>query len=107
MAIQTINLENFNSITQSERPVLVEFWAPWCVYCRRIAPALQMAAEQYGDRLTVAQVNIDEAPQLAEQHRIDLVPTFLLFQNKHVLGSLTAPDSKAKIDEFLQAHLRK
>ena len=90
---------------EMDRPVLVEFWAPWCVYCRRIAPALEKVAEQYEGTLTVAQVNIDEEPLIANGEQIEVIPTLVLYQNGKALGSIVAPVSKAAIEEFIQEHL--
>ena len=81
--------------------MLVEFWAPWCTYCRRISAAYEKVAEQNEGKLVVAKINIDEEPQIAEQERIELVPTLVLYQNGVSLGSIVAPDSKAKIDAFI------
>lgn len=86
------------------KPVLVEFWAPWCVYCRRIAPALEkLAAEQ--ENLVVGQVNIDEEPLLANREHIEVIPTFVLYENGEALGSIVAPESKARIEEFIRETL--
>lgn len=105
MAIVNLNLEQFNRNMQGDQPVLVEFMAPWCVYCRRIAPALGTVAEQYSNTMVIGQVNIDNEPQLAEQEKIEVVPTFVLYRNGQALGSMVAPDSKAKIEEFLHEYL--
>ena len=101
-----MNKELFQKyIMEGDRPVLVEYWAPWCVYCRRIAPTLERVEQQYADVLDVAQVNIDEEPQLAENEQIEVVPTLVLYQAGEALGSIVAPDSKAKIDEFIREAL--
>lgn len=101
-----MNTELFQkNAMEGNQPVLVEFWAPWCVYCRRIAPALGKVAQQYADTLTIGQINIDEEPQLAEKERIEVVPTLVLYQNGEVLGSIVAPESKARIEEFIQENL--
>lgn len=100
-----MNTELFNKYTQGDRPVLVEFWAPWCVYCRRIGPALGKVAEAYGDALAVGQVNIDEEPALAGRERIEVVPTLILYRKGEALGSAVAPESKARIVEFLRETL--
>ena len=92
-------------IQEGGKPVLVEFWAPWCVYCRRITPALSKIAEQYADTLMVGQVNIDEEPQLAEKERIEVVPTLILYENGQELGSIVAPESKAMIEDFIRENL--
>ena len=83
------------------KPVLVEFWAPWCVYCRRIAPALEKLAAQQ-ENLVVGQVNIDEEPVLSNREHIEVIPTFVLYENGQALGSIVAPESKARIEEFIR-----
>ena len=106
MAAMNMNTEQFNKITmEGNSPVLVEFWAPWCVYCRRIAPALNKIADQYGKTLAVGQVNIDKEPLLAHQERIEVIPTLVLYQNGEALGSIVAPESKARIEAFIQETL--
>lgn len=101
-----MNTEHFNKhVMEGNQPVLVEFWAPWCVYCRRIAPALGKVAQQYAGTLSVGQVNIDEEPVLAEKERIEVIPTLVLYQNGEVLGSIVAPESKARIEEFIEENL--
>ena len=90
---------------EGDQPVLVEFWAPWCVYCRRIAPALNKVAQQYAGTLPIGQINIDDEPALAERERIEVVPTLILYHRGEVLGSIVAPESKARIEEFIEEHL--
>jgi len=92
-------------VQEGQELVLVDFWAPWCVYCRRIAPAYEKIAEQYGIRLAVAKVNIDEEPLLANQEQIEVIPTLVLYRGGKALGSIVAPESKAAIEEFIQEHL--
>ena len=91
-------------VLNGNKPVLVEFWAPWCVYCRRIAPALQKLSQQQ-ENLIIGQVNIDEEPLLANQEHIEVIPTFVLYENGQALGSIVAPESKARIEEFIRENL--
>lgn len=106
MTVMELDQKRFDElVNHGEKPVLVDFWAPWCVYCRRIAPAYEKIAQQYADRLVVAKVNIDDNPDLARQERIEVIPTLVLYHKGEALGSIVAPESKARIDEFLAEHL--
>jgi thioredoxin len=96
-----MNAENFRQAIASGQPVLVEFQAPWCVYCRRIAPALSKVAAQREGSVLVAQINIDNEPELARQERIEVIPTLVVYKGGYDLGSIVAPESKARIDAFL------
>lgn len=95
-----VNQEVFNKLAQEEKPVLLDFWAPWCVYCRRIAPALERLAEQRED-VVIGKVNIDEEPELARKEQIEVIPTLILYKKGKALGSIVAPESKAQIEEFI------
>ena len=106
MAIINITTEDFkHKILEADQPVIVDFWAPWCMYCRRIAPAFDKIAKQQENKLVFAKVNVDEAPEIAEKYGIDTIPTLLLFKNGEVAGTIVAPDSKAKIETFIQEYL--
>lgn len=101
-----MNTAMFNQyVLEGDRPVLVEYWAPWCVYCRRITPALEKLSAQYADTLVVGQVNIDEEPLLAAKEQIEVIPTLILYQNGKALGSIVAPESKDRIEEFIRQTL--
>ena len=102
----TMNQEFFDKLVyEGDKPVLVDFWAPWCVYCRRIAPAMAKIDRQFSDILDVAQVNIDDFPVLARQEQIEVIPTLVLYRGGEVLGSIVAPESKARIEEFIHSAL--
>lgn len=106
MAVKNMNFKEFNkNISDSEKLTLVDFWAPWCVYCRRIGPAFDKIAEQFEDSVIVGKVNIDEETKLAEQERIEVIPTLVLYKNGEAVDSIVAPESKAKIEEFVRRHL--
>ena len=99
-----LNQELFSKLAQEEKPVLVDFWAPWCVYCRRIAPALEKLSQQQ-EKVLIGKVNIDEEPQFAHQEQIEVIPTLILYKNGKALGSIVAPESKAQIEEFIRQTL--
>ena len=106
MAVKNMNFKEFNkNISDSEKLTLVDFWAPWCVYCRRIGPAFDKIAEQFEDSVIVGKVNIDEETKLAEQERIEVIPTLVLYKNGEAVDSIVEPESKAKIEEFVRRHL--
>ena len=106
MSILNMNAESYRKYTQAEQPVLVEFSAPWCVYCRRLAPALESVAEEYRDTLVFGAVNIDDEPELAQSEKIEVVPTLLIYQNGQVIGSIVAPESKAQLVAFIEETLQ-
>ena len=92
-------MREFNKRTLDEyvaegKTVLVEFSAPWCVYCRRLAPAMEKIAEEYKDILTVGSVNIDNEQELARQERIEVVPTLVLYKNGQAVDSIVGPGSE-------------
>ena len=106
MSILNMNAESYRKFTQAKQPVMVEFSAPWCVYCRRLAPALESVAEEYRDTLVFGAVNIDDEPELAQSEKIEVVPTLLIYQNGQVLGSIVALESRAQLVAFIEETLQ-
>ena len=107
MAAIHINQEQFEQMIRGDKPVLVDYWAPWCGYCRRIGPAYEKIAEEYSDRMEVAKINIDEEGQLAQAERVEVIPTLILYKNGKAVDSVVNPGSKAAIDQFIQEALAK
>ena len=105
MAVNVKTQDFEEQVAKASGPVLVDFWAQWCPYCRRIAPAFGKVGEQYADTLIAGKINYDEEPQLIERFGIDTIPTLMLFKNGEVLGSVVAPASKAAIETFIQETL--
>ena len=94
-------------VLQEDKLSLVEFWAPWCVYCRRIGPALDKIAQEKEGEILIAKVNIDEEPSLAEKYQVEVIPTLIVYKEGRELGSIVAPESKAKIEEFISEYAGK
>lgn len=107
MAAMNINNERYQELLKADKPLLVDFWAPWCSYCRRIGPAYDRIAQQFEGEVNVVKINIDEEPALAEAEHIEVIPTLILFRGGQAIGSIVAPESKAMIEAFIQESLSK
>lgn len=106
MSILNINNNEFNSIVlENNKPVLAEYWAPWCVYCRRIAPALDKVADQFAEQIQVVKVNADDNAEIIIQEGIEALPTFVLYKNGQAAAQIIAPDSKAKLEAFINENI--
>jgi thioredoxin 1 len=94
-------------VLQAEGLVLVDFWASWCPPCRRLAPAIDALAGEYEGRLTVAKVDVDESPELAQRFGIQSIPTLILFRDGRPvdkrLGALPKDELQGFVDARLQA----
>ena len=106
MSMIKITTDNFKeNVLEGAKPALVEFSAPWCTYCRRIGPAMKKIAEQYADKMLIGEINIDEKEEMEEEYKVEVIHTMMVFKDGKMLGSITAPDSKAKIEAFIAEHL--
>ena len=89
MAVKEVDKMNFEQeVLQSDIPVMVDFWAPWCVPCRVIAPLVERLAEQYAGRLKVAKLNVDENHELAIRYQVMSIPTLIFFKNGQVIDRI-------------------
>ena len=105
MAAVNMNQAMFEKAIMGDQPVLVDFWAPWCTYCRRISDAYDRVAEKYDGQILVGKVNIDDEPLLSDQEGIEIIPTLVLYRAGMALGSIVAPESGAMIEEFIEKTL--
>jgi thioredoxin 1 len=90
-------------VLQSDVPVLVDFYAPWCGPCRMIAPALEQLANQYSGKAKVVKVNVDDEMELAVKYQIQGVPTLMFFQNGEVVDGVVGAPSPQMLQQKLQA----
>ncbi|WP_195613007.1 thioredoxin [[Clostridium] symbiosum] len=102
MAVQTIKNNFEETVLQAEGPVVVDFWAPWCGYCRRLYPAVERMSEEYNEKVKMAKLDIDEEPELAEKYNIDTIPTLLLFRDGGLVDSVVNPGSQDEIEDWLR-----
>ena len=101
MAVVTITSENFESeVLQSEKPVLLDFWASWCGPCRMVSPIVDEVAEERTD-VKVGKVNVDEQPDLAAQFGVMSIPTLLVFEQGRLVRQAVGARPKAGVLELL------
>jgi thioredoxin 1 len=94
----TVDSSNFETeVMQSEQPVLVDFWAPWCGPCRSIGPILETLAGQYDGKVKVAKVNVDEDPELAQKFQVRGIPTLYAVVDGEVVDSVVGFGGKAQL----------
>lgn len=102
MAELTITKENFNTeVLQSDKPVLVDFWAAWCGPCKMLAPVIAELSEELEGSVKVGKVNVDEQNELAREFGIMSIPTLLVFKNGKVVNQTVGVQSKEQIKNIL------
>ena len=101
----TLTKTNFEAeVLKSDKPVLVDFWAPWCGPCRMLAPILAEIAEEKADKVKVGKVNVDDEPELAAKYGISGIPAMLLFKDGKVAATSVGFKPKAELEAFVEAN---
>ena len=102
-SIVTLDSENFDAeVRQSDKPVLVDFWAEWCAPCRAIAPIIGDLAGEYGDRVKIVKMNIDESPQTPGRYGVRAIPTVLAFQGGQVVEQLQGARPRSAFEDMVK-----
>jgi thioredoxin 1 len=89
----------------SDKPVLVDFWAEWCMPCKRIAPALEQISDELADKVTIAKVNIEENPDAPMKYGVRNIPTMILFKDGQPAATQVGAGLKSQIQAWLEGHL--
>lgn len=101
-----VTSQNFNNIVaNASTPVLIDFWASWCMPCRMLSPVVDEIAGFYDEKITVGKINVDESPDLAEKYSVMSIPTLLIFVNGEVKEKLVGVHPREAIESLLNAYV--
>ena len=106
MAVVNITNQNYEEeVLKSDKTVLMDFWASWCGPCRMLAPVVEELAKEYAGKVKVCKLNTDDGAETSTKYRITSIPTIIFFKNGEVAGQVVGLQSKAALQEKLNALL--
>jgi thioredoxin 1 len=103
--IQTVTDSSFPELIKSPTPVLIDFWAEWCMPCKRIAPSVDQLATEYAGKLTVAKMNVDDNPGVPTQLGIRGIPTLMIFKGGVLVDTVVGAVDKGTIKKMVDNHV--
>lgn len=98
-----VTKENFNNIVDTDKPVLLDFWAEWCMPCRMLGPIVEKLAVKYSDKIVVGKVNVDEQQELGQHFQIKGIPNVIIIKDKQILHNLVGVRSEREYIEILDS----
>jgi len=97
-----ITEKNFKQeVLESDKPVLIDFWASWCAPCRMLSPVIDEIAEEKGEEIKVCKINVDEEPSLAQKYNVMSIPTLIVIKNGKVINVSVGVKSKQSIEKMI------
>jgi len=104
--IMDINDDSFEKIVlKSDKPVMVDFWAPWCGPCKAIAPTIEALEKEFGDKMTFVKVNVDDNPISPSKYGVQAIPTLIFFKKGEIADQITGMVAKQKLEETIKSVL--
>jgi thioredoxin 1 len=104
-AVQQITDADFDQVVNSGKPVLVDFWAPWCGPCRLIGPIVEQLAPSYEGRAIIGKLNVDENPEVAQKLGVVSIPTLMMFKNGKLVDRMVGAAPKPVLQSFIDKNL--
>ena len=108
MAHNIIELEDDSfekEVLQSDKPVMVDFWAPWCGPCKAIGPTVEALEKEYGDKITFTKINVDENPLSPSKYGVQAIPTLIFFKNGEIADQIIGMVAKEKLEQVIKGLL--
>jgi thioredoxin 1 len=103
--VKKLSTSEFDSFISSDKPVLIDFWADWCMPCRMMAPVMDELAKAYAGKALFGKVNVDENPQISSRYGIMSIPHFLIFKNGTRVEKIVGAVGKVPLENALKKHL--
>ncbi|HIQ50162.1 MAG TPA: thioredoxin [Nanoarchaeota archaeon] len=104
--VKHVTMQNFEQeVMQSELPVIIDFWAEWCIPCKIAMPIFEELAKEYSGKVKFVKINVDESPDLALKFSVQSIPTFIVFYKGKVINRLTGAVAKEYLKDFIEKAL--